>query len=190
MTELIQDIDAVFLLWVNSLNNPYLDQVMWWISSKYIWLPLYLFLIIIVFKTYKIRQAFVIISIILLSVGLSDLISVHLFKNVFMRLRPSHEPDLQGLVHFVNGYKGGLYGFVSSHAANVFSLAYSFTRFYKKNWILNSFFIWAFIVSLSRVYLRVHYPGDVICGAILGTMIASFVYFLFKKINLLPERCC
>ena len=102
-----------------------------------------------------------------------------------MRLRPCHEPELQSLVHLVNNHCGGQFGFVSSHAANVFGLAFFMGQLFKrfsKLW-MPLLIIWALVVSYSRIYLGVHYPFDVICGAILGILLAQMMLILLKILN-------
>ncbi|MFA8301400.1 MAG: phosphatase PAP2 family protein [Hyphomicrobiales bacterium] len=134
-----------------------------------------------VWRVYK-KKTWIILIGIILTITLADQMSVHLFKNVFHRLRPSHAENLKDIVHIVNGNRGGLYGFVSSHATNTFGLAmFLFAlirRRYKYFWWV---FVWAAIVSYSRIYLGKHYPGDIICGAILGLLIGYFTSWLSKK---------
>ncbi len=118
-------------------------------------------------------------------IAISDLTSVHLFKNVFQRYRPSHNIDLQNLVHLVDGYTGGQFGFVSSHATNTMALAVFMIvslSFEKKIFIALLLF-WAMLVSYSRVYLGVHYPSDVVVGMMLGALLAFMIHFLMKKIK-------
>jgi len=98
-------------------------------------------------------------------------------------LRPSHEPDLQDKVHIVNDYRGGRYGFVSSHAANSFALAMLISLLVRKRRWVALFFLWAILVSYSRIYLGVHYPGDIFGGALVGIMCA---YIVFKAMQYLP----
>ncbi len=111
--------------------------------------------------------------------------SVKLFKDVFERLRPCHNPAIAELVHTINGKCGGKYGFVSSHATNSFALAvfcgFLFKRHYK--YMLWLMLFWAAIVSYSRVYVGVHYPGDIIGGAVLGSLVGLFVFWLMKILN-------
>jgi undecaprenyl-diphosphatase len=152
---------------------------MYAISGKIIWIPLYL--AILIWIGYKYKKKFpVIVVFIILAATLADQSSVQLFKNMFHRLRPCHEPSLQGLVHLVNNECGGLYGFVSSHATNAFNVALLSLMFIKKRWYSVSIIIWAAIVGYSRIYLGVHYPGDVICGSMLGAFIGWGVFKLYE----------
>lgn len=116
---------------------------------------------------------------------LADQISVQLFKNVFERLRPCHNPEITSMVHIINNHCGGRFGFVSSHAANSFALAI-FTGLLLKNhyrFIFPVIVFWAVLVSYSRIYVGVHYPADILGGAILGTAVAFFVFYLMKFMN-------
>ncbi len=149
---------------------------MWGLSSRTIWIPMYAFFLYLIVRKYK-KQTLIILLAVIVGVALADSLSVALFKNVFLRLRPSHNPALEGLVHIVNGYKGGTYGFVSSHASNTFVLAVLLAHFLKPRFRYFPVFIytWAFWVCYSRIYLGVHYPGDVICGALFGSLVAFIV---------------
>ena len=151
---------------------------MWAISGKLIWVPLYIAILFYLAKKYK-RGFWLIAVFIALAITLSDQISVQLFKNLFCRLRPCHEPLLDGLVHLVNGKCGGQYGFVSSHAANSFNIAVFTSLLIRKRWYAIAMVFWALIIGYSRIYLGVHYPGDVICGSLLGIIIGYSVYKLY-----------
>jgi undecaprenyl-diphosphatase len=176
---MLQHLDQQLLLFLNSHNSPFWDTVMYTISGRVIWAPLYLAILLYLGFTYK-RKFLVIILFIILAVTLADQFSVQLFKNVFHRLRPCHEPSLMGMVHLVKGECGGLYGFVSSHASNSFNVALLSLMFIKRRWYTISIITWASVIGYSRIYLGVHYPADVICGAMLGAFIGWGVYKLYE----------
>jgi undecaprenyl-diphosphatase len=166
---------------------------MFWASEKLIWIPLYILFFYLVFRYYK-KNGWWIIPAAIIMVAVTDSLSVHAFKNIFMRLRPCHEPLLEGLVHLVNNKCGGDFGFVSSHAVNHFSMAGFFSVvFYKKiRFIIPVVMLWAIFISYSRIYLGVHYPGDVICGGIIG-LIAGYLFgrlslYFVAKNSLLPKQ--
>lgn len=175
---MLENLDQQLLLFLNSANSPFWDKIMWVISLKLVWAPLYLAILIYIGLKYK-RKFWVIVLFIIAAVVLTDQTS-NLFKHGFQRLRPCHEPSLEGLVHLVNGYCAGRYGFVSGHAANSFNVALLSLMFIKKRWFSISIVIWAAVVGYSRIYLGVHYPGDVLCGSILGIIIGYGIYKLYE----------
>ncbi len=174
---MLERLDQQLLLLLNSFHSPFFDQVMYAISGKVIWIPLYLAILIYMIIKYK-RKFLIILLFVILAATLADQISV-LIKNSVQRLRPCHEPALDGLVHLVRGECGGLYSFVSSHATNSFNVALISLLFIRKRWFSISIVLWALVVGYSRIYLGVHYPGDVICGSILGALIGWGIYSLY-----------
>ncbi len=183
MIENLTAIDRELFIRINDLNNSFFDIVMFWVSHKYFWIWFYLILVFFIIRYYK-YKTIIIFFFIVLTIFLSDQISVHLFKNMFERLRPCHDPDLAGQVHLIRGHCGGMYGFVSSHAANSFALFGLLSMLFKDHNKLLVFILlfWAFLVSYSRVYAGVHYPADVFFGALLGLFIGWGVYKLLITI--------
>jgi undecaprenyl-diphosphatase len=174
---MLERFDQQLFLFINSANSPFFDQVMHTLSGKLIWVPLYLAILVFLGIKYK-RKFLIIIIFIILAATLADQSSV-IVKNLVHRLRPCHEPSIMSIVHLVNGDCGGVYGFVSSHATNTFDVALLSLSFIKKRWYTISIILWASIICYSRVYLGVHYPGDVLCGAILGSFIGWGIYSLY-----------
>ena len=189
MLDFLLDLDKQLFLALNGLNNGFFDQVMYYISEKVTWIPLYALLLFLIFKRFRWRGLVVLLLVVVL-VTLSDQLSV-LMKNSFLRLRPCLEPALEGLVHIVWGHCGGRYGFVSSHAANTFALA-TFMTFLlgdRFQWVLPLMFAYAGLNAYSRIYLGVHYPGDVIFGALLGVFIWLLVLWLWDIfLGFFPEH--
>lgn len=176
------DIDRKLMLWINQHHHPWLDQGMWFASGKLEWIPLYLLLLWLVFRRYRGKSWLVILAIIVL-VTLTDQVSVKAFKDVFQRWRPCHDPALEGMVRILHGKCGGAWGFVSSHAANTFGLATFISLLILRKWQAMALLGWAALVSYSRIYLGVHFPLDVVGGAILGAGLGSGVFLILRWIE-------
>ncbi len=183
MIQYIKDIDTQLFLYLNSQHNSFFDVLMFWVSHKYFWIPLYAFFLFLAYKHFGKKCWLVALAAILLIV-LSDQLSVHAFKNVFLRYRPCHNLIVQSQVH-LNGGCGGTYGFISSHAANTFALAMFLSLLFKNKikYFNVSVFIWAAIVSYSRIYNGVHYPADIVVGSILGMGIGIAVFKIYQFAN-------
>lgn len=180
MWESINKLDQEAFLWLNSLHNDFFDVVMYWITLKYTWFPFYGLLIIFLLWKYWL-QGFYMVLAIAATIVLCDQFTSSFMKPFFERLRPCHEPALANMVHVVEGC-GGRYGFASSHAANAFGLATIVWLLLRSAYrYLGLLFIWAAVVSYSRIYVGVHYPIDIIvgglCGFVFGWMV-SRVYTL------------
>jgi undecaprenyl-diphosphatase len=184
MIETLKNIDHQLFFFINGKHNVFFDALMKSISDPRVAFPLYLFVIYLFIVLYKKKSWFYVLALFAV-VGFADFASVQFFKEVFMRFRPCHEPDFMYNVHLVNSHCGGKFGFVSSHATNNFALATIFGLLNYKNFRFFTYvlFFWAIIVSYSRVYLGVHYPGDVLGGAILGATVAYVGYIVIKYLE-------
>lgn len=182
MMETLQHFDEQILLWINGQYNIVFDQVMIFASGKLTWVPLYLVLLYLIIKRYR-QFSIAILFAIASTLVLTDQLSVHLFKEVFLRLRPCYNPELQELIRAITGC-GGQYGFVSSHAANSVGLITFLFFTYKPmpKWLSTILILYALMVMYSRAYLGVHYPFDLLGGALLGILCGLITGWLLKKI--------
>lgn len=185
--ESLLELDKDLLLFLNSFHTDWLDPIMFWLTKTIVWLPLYLFLLYLIIREFK-KQTWVVLIGIGITILLADQITSGLMKPFFERLRPSREPSLEGLIHLVNGYTGGKYGFASGHAANTFGTAtFFFLLFRNKHPWIKWIFVWAALMTYTRIYLGVHYPGDILVGGLIGCLVGWIGYktcsFLFRKLN-------
>lgn len=177
----LADLDARLLLIVNGAHSPFFDAVMWRISGRWIWVPFYIVLTYMLFRRFSWKRA----TLCLITIGLiilaADQTCASLIRPEVCRLRPANlNNPLSHLVHVVNGYRGGRYGFPSCHAANTFALAMFMSLVFRNKRFTVMMFSWAIVVSYSRMYLGVHYFGDLFCGASVGSFFAVLFYSLLK----------
>lgn len=177
----LADLDARLLLIVNGAHSPFFDAVMWCISGRWIWVPFYIALTYMLFRRFSWKRA----TLCLITIGLiilaADQTCASLIRPEVCRLRPANlNNPLSHLVHVVNGYRGGRYGFPSCHAANTFALAMFMSLVFRNKRFTVMMFSWAIVVSYSRMYLGVHYFGDLFCGASVGSLFAVLFYLLLK----------
>ena len=161
-------------------------------TDKLTWIPFVLVIVYCMLRPGNWKHRLLIIGSVALLFLLSDFVVSSFIKNVICRPRPSHDPAVMSLLSYVNDYRGGAYGFPSNHASNGFATATFLALLFRNRWVTLSAFLWAVGSCYSRMYLGVHYPTDILCGALLGTLFAFLVFILYKKaakrLALLPYR--
>ena len=190
-------IDQQWLLAINGWHSEWADILMWYISKSTTWLPLYALLVGLIVYRFGILspslcregrrgssllRVLIILAGFAVAVGVSDFVSSGIIKPWVCRLRPTHEPEIAGLIHLVNGYTGGLYGFVSSHAANTMACALLFALLYKNKYATVGLMLWVALNCYSRMYLGVHYPADIIGGLAIGALMATLTYGMVRRL--------
>ncbi|WP_373493871.1 phosphatase PAP2 family protein [Aquiflexum sp.] len=182
MLEKIGHWDKQLFIFLNSFHSDVLDPVMFQLTQTLPWIPLYIFLAYLIWKIYG-RDSWWVFIAIGLTILLADKTTSALMKPYFERLRPCQDPSLAGLIHNY-GKCGGMFGFASSHAANSFGIATIMSlalshRYFAIRWL----FIWAIFFSYTRIYLGVHYPGDVFVGGLVGIFSGLIAFYLLKALD-------
>ena len=187
MAEVIQ-LDKQVLLWFNGSDSLFLDGLVKTLTTATTWIPLYLGLFYLVLKNNdNVQKVLLVLGCAGLCVFLAGSLNDLFVKPWVARWRPSRDPEIAMLVDVVNGYRGGRYGFFSSHAANTFSLAIFFTLLVRSKVLSVAMILWSLLNCWTRLYLGVHFPGDILCGLLWGGVVGTGMWFLhqhiYKKIN-------
>ena len=199
MLEQLLHIDTEILLAINGWHAPWADTLMWIISAKTTWIPLYVLLIGMLVWRYrqpastpikwlqKVPACVMMIVVIGLAVGAADFIASGILKELVARPRPTRVPELESVLHLVNGYRSGRYGFVSSHAANTMAVALLFSLIWRNKIATVGLMLWVAANCYSRMYLGVHYPTDILGGLMVGALVAVVVYAMLVRYRLVEK---
>ena len=176
-------IDEQLLLAINGCHNEYFDHFMYLFSDRWIWVPMYVAILYVMIRNFSFRKTIICLIAIALTITIADQVGASLIRPIVERLRPSN-PDnpISDAVHIVNNYRSGKYGFPSCHAANTFGLAFFVCFLFRRRWLTAFLMFWAVVTCYSRVYLGLHYPGDLFFGMILGLLSATMVYLIMRKL--------
>jgi len=178
--EFLNQTDQQLMLTLNGLNAPWLDQIWYMISYPLTWIPLYCTILVAALHKYRFtRRMLGVILLFAFAVIISNHICSEILKPWVGRLRPSNlDSDICSMIHIVNGYRGGRFSFPSSHACNSFAVMLSVALVFRNRLATSAFVFWAVIHSYSRIYLGVHYPGDILVGTIIGLIVTYLVYLV------------
>lgn len=175
--------DKWLLLTLNGSNSLFMDDLVTILTTASTWIPLYIALLYLVIKNNEnVRQILLVVGCAALCICLTGTIDDTLVKPLVARWRPTHDPQIGMLVDVVNGYRGGNYGFFSAHAANTFSIAIFFSLLVRSRILTISMILWSLVNCWTRIYLGVHYPGDIVCGLLWGGCIGVLVYYIYYRI--------
>jgi len=182
LNELYQ-IDKETLLFLNSFHSNFFDHFMWIVTGKWVWVPMYCTIFYVIIKNLKLPAACLTIAAFVLVIVYSDQFCATILRPLFHRMRPSNvENELSALLHLVNGYRGGYYGFPSCHSANSFGLAFITYFIFRNRKVTFFIMLWAILNSYSRIYTGVHYPSDILGGLVVGFSGALIVYSFYRKV--------
>ena len=179
MVDSLIGIDTDVFLWLNSMHNPFWDIFMKIATGRFIWIGLYLSIIYALWRAYGWKGMLVVFCLCCLAVACADQITASLLRPYFERLRPANlDNPISMMVHVVDGYRGGRFGFPSSHAANTFAVATMLSLVFRRSRFTIAIFAWALLNCYSRIYLGLHYPGDLIVGIFIGLFCGLILYFV------------
>ena len=183
MLETLISLDMQLTLWFNGSDSLFLDTFAMTATKTTTWVPLALLLIYVLVCMKNWKQALLVILSIALVITLADQMASGIFKPLVCRLRPTHNPELEGLIDIVDGYRGGRYGFFSSHASNTFGVAVLLSLCFRHRWFTLAICSWAVLNCWTRLYLGVHYLGDILVGVLWGCFVGWMVYKLYLYLS-------
>ena len=176
--------DKQLLLLVNGSQSLFFDGLVKTLTTAATWIPLYVSLFYLVLKNNdSVQKILLIVACAGVCVFLAGSLDDMIVKPMVGRWRPTHDPQIGSLVDTVNGYRGGDYGFFSAHASNTFSIAFFFCWLVRSRLLSVCLVIWSLVNCWTRMYLGVHYPGDILVGLLWGATIGGLVYYVYFQLS-------
>ena len=175
--------DTSIFLYLNSLRSGFSDTFFFLFSGRFIWIPMYGAILFTLYKSFNWKEATLYVLAVAVTITLADQLCATFLRPAIERLRPSNPANaISSLVHCVNNYHPSGYGFPSCHAANTFALATLISLIIRRKALTIFLFLWAITTCYSRIYLGAHYPGDLLAGAVIGSIIGWIVFTGFKAL--------
>lgn len=183
MLESIKSLDTQLTLLLNGSDSLFVDNLAFYATKTTTWIPLGLLLLYVLVSIKNWKNLLLVILCIALAITFADQVASGIFKPLVGRLRPSHNPELEGFIDLVNGYKGGRYGFFSSHAANTSAVAVFVSLLFRNKLFTILICSWSLLNCWTRLYLGVHYVGDITVGLLWGTFVGWIVYKIYNLLS-------
>lgn len=180
MLDYIKQIDTSLTLLLNGSDCTFVDGIAITATSTIVWIPIAAVLLYLIIKKNKPFDSFLIVLGIGIAIFLADQMASGICKPYFCRFRPTHDPEIKYLIDIVNDYRGGKYGFFSSHAANTFAVATFLTYIFRNYKTAILLYSWALLNCWTRIYLGVHYLGDILTGIVWGLLVGVCTFHVIK----------
>lgn len=181
LLQLLNQWDTNLFLYLNGIHSPFWDYFMTIYSDRFVWVPFYASFLYVMIRNFHAKVSITCLLVIVAIIFICDQTASTVLKPMVERMRPSNlDNPISPLVHVVFDYRGGRYGFPSSHAANAWSMAFFAMYLVRRNKLTVFLTIWALVMSYSRIYLGVHYPGDLAVGTLIGFITATIAYYMYR----------